>query len=207
MFVLQNFKKLPIWVKISVFLTILIIIPLLSFVIYFRLQGLEDEKLEKIIDQKFHQEASQVPELKVKSFKLWEGDSMVEAEVLDKGTVYFWYGIDGVPHIDRINKYSSSWECFYIDNKGKKTNYAYTRGLVLDKESDFKKWFPFEVNSLKELVQRYDDIQKVLATFPKNPETIPFHDRSGDRDVVKKSNPEFILKDKLKENVYCDLFQ
>ena len=76
--------------------------------------------MEKQIDIKFHKEILKVPQLKVVSFKLWEGDSIVQAEIEKKGIIMFWYGIDGVPRIDSIGHYSTSYECFYVNSKGEK---------------------------------------------------------------------------------------
>ena len=101
---------------------------------------------------------------------------MVTVDVENKGEVRFWYGKDGVPRIDNLGQYSTFYTCFYVDKNGKKTDYAFDTGLVLNKEGEYAKWFNFQVNNLKDLVEKYDSISAVLATFPKNPETIPFED-------------------------------
>lgn len=167
-----------------------------------------DARKEKIIDQKFHQEVAQIPEIKVKSFKLWEGDSIVILDIKNKGEVYLWYGEDGVPRIESLEKYSTSYTCFYVDEKGKKTGYVYDINLGLRKDNAYAKWFPFHVTNLKELVNRYDDIVKIVATFPKDPKTIPFKDSWGTRDVIEKSNPNFVVKESLFwREIWCDLHQ
>lgn len=167
----------------------------------------QDKVKEDKIDIKFHQEVSQTPNVQVKSFKLWEGDSIVELDIKDKGTVRMWYGVDGVPRIDNIGKYSTSYDCFNVDAQGNKKSYAFTSGLVLDNDSAFKKWFSFEVNNLNDLVVKYDDIIKVLESFPKNPTRVKHKDSWGTREVVGQSNNDFVVKpDKNKVNVTCDLF-
>lgn len=170
--------------------------------------NLKNNQTEKHIDQAFHQEVAQVPQIKVKSFRLWEGDSMVQADIENKGEVKFWYGQNGVPRIDSISSYTTLYDCFFVNIKGQKTDYAFTTGLVLDKESKYKKWFPFEVNTLKDLVDKYDSIIRILHTFPKKPEMIPFGDSWGKRQVVKQSDPTYILTQQLRgKEVVCDLFQ
>jgi hypothetical protein len=174
---------------------------------YMTYKAHQDKAKEEKIDVKFHQEVSQTPSIQVKSFKLWEGDSIVELEVKNKGTVMMWYGLDGTPRLDRIGNFSTSYDCFNVDNQGNKKSYAFTTGLILDKDSAFQKWFPFEVNNLNDLVLRYDDIIKILETFPKNPSKVEHKDSWGTREVVGQSNNDFVVRpDKNKSNVACDLF-
>lgn len=205
---IKFFKRIPLWFKIISGLLIVILLLVGTFFGYFALWSFKNSQAEKIIDQRFHQEVAQVPQLKVKNFMLWEGDSMVTAEVENKGEVRFWYGKDGIPRIDSLGQHSTSYTCFYVDENGKKTGYAFDTDLVLDKEAKYGKWFPFQVNNLKDLVEKYDSISAILATFPKNPETIPFEDSWGKRDVIKNSNPDFVLKQQFRgKEVWCDLYQ
>lgn len=163
---------------------------------------------EKIIQNKFQQEIAQVPELSVKSFKLWEGDSIVVAEVKNKGEVQFWYGENGIPRLDRINGTTTSYDCFFVNEKGEKIGYVFTKGLILNEGSAFKKWFPVEINNLQDLVHNYDQVVAVLHTFPRNSTFKAFEDSWGTRDVLVTSNPDFTVIEQYRgKTVYCDLFR
>ena len=201
-------QKLPLWLKTFGGFIVIVLLLIGSFFSYFAIWNYKNNQTEKLIDQKFHQEVAQVPQLKVKNFMLWEGDSMVTIDIKNKGEVRFWYGKDGVPRIDSLGQYSTSYTCFYVDKSGKKTEYAYDTGLVLDKDKKYAKWFNFQVNSLKDLVDKYDLVTSVLTTFPKNPATIPFEDSWGKREVIEQSNPNYTLKQQFRgKEVWCDLHQ
>lgn len=205
-------KKFPTWSKVVIGIFVLVIFSVgIAFVsITFILIGvLNDRKTEKKIDSKFHQEIANISEIKVNSFKLWEGDSIVNLEILNKGNVHFWYGRNGVPRIDAIGGIGISQVCYYVDRNGTKNGYAGDVSLTLDKDQYYKKWFPFEVLNLQDLVNRYSDISKIVATFPKNPETEIYHDKLwGDRYVVKNPDPNFIVHRKIdNKEVACDLLQ
>ncbi|GEM_PF-4166831 len=182
----------------SVFLllgTILLLV--LSFVAYFYLKFTVLYKYdESRIDKKFHAEVSAIPQIRVDRFNLFDGDSMVNITIANKGSVSFWYGTDGVPRITGIEPYAIPFVCFYVDNQGNRTSYAYDSPLVLDKNTKlYKKWFAFEVNNLHDLVSKYDSIIQVLNTFPKDPEMTDFQDKTwGKRLVIKTPNPEFTAK-------------
>lgn len=202
------FKRLPLWLRIISGALIVLLVLVGAFFGYFALWNYKNSQAEKLIDQKFHSEVAQISQMKVKNFMLWEGDSMVTAEIVNKGEVRFWYGKDGVPRIDSLGQYSTSYTCFYVDSNGKKTGYAYDTGLTLDKDGKYAKWFSFQVNNLKDLADKYDLMVGVLATFPKNPSTMPFEDSWGKRDVIAHSNPDFVLKEQFRgKEVWCDLHQ
>lgn len=205
-------KRFPTWSKVAIGIFVLVIFSVgIAFVsISFILIGvLNDKKAEKNIDLKFHQEISNIPEIKVNSFKLWESDSIVNIDIQNKGSVHFWYGRNNVPRIDAIGNVGISQVCYYVDRNGTKIGYAGDVSLVLDKDQYYKKWFSFEVINLQDLVNRYDEIVKIVSTFPKNPETEVFHDKLwGDRYVVKNPDPNFIVYRKIdNKEVTCDLFQ
>lgn len=200
----QQNKSKTRWGKILVVgaVVIFIFIALYSF-----FQILKTKQIEKKINQEFHREIINIPQLQVTSFKLWERDSIVQATVADKGKMVFWYGRDGVPRINSIGSYSTSYDCFILSN-GRKTGYAFSMNLVLNEESKFHKWFPFEVNTLKDLVDRYDAIIDILRTFPQKPIMVSFTDISGVRQVVQNPNPEYVLLEQSRgKEVACDLFE
>ena len=139
---------------------------------------------------------------------MWEGDSLVFVNLKDKGDIRFWYWKNGVPRIDNIGQFSTFYDCFYVDKYGIKTGYAFSMNLVLNNENIFSSWFPFQVNNLKELVERYDEIIAVLNNFPKNSETVSFEDKRRKFEVVKQSDPKYIIKQRFRgRNVWCDLYQ
>lgn len=157
-----------------------------------------------MVTKSFNAEIKTVPNVTVKEFKLWEGDGMVTLTIPNKGDVYFWYGLDKIPAIESIGGYSTSFECFDTEN-GEKTRYAYTLPLILTSNSHFAKYFNFQVNSMQDLVFRYDDIIAVLKTFPVNPPTKDFIS-SGNRRILAKTNPSFEIKPEKNRPVVCDLY-
>lgn len=173
-------KKLPLWVKIigGIIVFIIFLFGLFAITVFALFYNPEQKQAEKLIEKKFYQEVSQLPQLKVNSFSLWEGDSIVLAEVEGKGMVNFWYGKSGYPRIMTIDSVETSSYCYYADTN----EYAYTTSLTLYKGSKFQQWFPFEINNLKDLVDRYNDIVAVLKTF-RSSEIANFTDEYKGREV------------------------
>jgi hypothetical protein len=202
-------KKLNMLNKSPIYLGIIFLLTFI-FVTLLLLGGAKEVRYffeERYIDKKFHEEVSQIPQMKITFFNLWEGDSMVTAKIEGKGEVKFWYDVSGVPRIDSIGNHSTSYACFFVDENGKKVKYAFDQSLVLNKEGKFLKWFPFQVESLQELADKYDDIVAVVQTLPHDPQRVPFEDSSGSREVIKESKPNFTLKDHYKgKELWCDLY-
>lgn len=185
----------------------LFLLPIVIFFAVFEFRLIKDSFVEKRIERNFYKEVAMLPQITLKSFRLWEGDSMATISIKDKGEVYFWYGIGGVPTIERIGEYGTSFECFYVDSRENKVHAAYSTGLSLGQNGQFTPWFPFEVNSLSDLVEKYDQIIAILQTFPHNPPVIEHKDSWGLRYVLKNPDPKFILKTTHKgRQVQCDLF-
>jgi hypothetical protein len=176
---------------------------------YYWLWSMHNAAEEKIIDRAFHQEIRQLPQLQITHFLLWEGDSLVDASLQGKGQIRFWYGTDKAPRIDSIADYETSFDCFYINKQGQKTDYAYSTTLDLRKGSGFAKWFPFQVNNLSDLVFRYSDVVAELKLFPHRTDFVDFTDKSGGtRQVLPNSDPRFTLFTKFNDkNVACDLYR
>lgn len=86
--------------------------------------------------------------------------------------------------------------------------------MVLTKDSPFSKWFPFEVRSLHDLVNRYDDILKIVNTFPKksikdidtvNEDGFMFiKDNHGTHKVLIHSDPYYSYTPK--DGGVCDIY-
>src|SRR4051812_35649170 len=88
-------KKIALLVLGSIVGMVLVLIA--AFFGYMWYVGYQDARDEKIIEKKFHTEIKKYPQITVKNFKLWEGDSMVTLALKGKGEVSFWYGVEGVP--------------------------------------------------------------------------------------------------------------
>ncbi len=165
-----------------------------------------NDRNEKIIDQVFHADIAQYPNVKVTRFMLWEGDSMVTLDIPGKSPVSFWYGIDKVPRIEGIGTYNTQFDCFKVNSSGKKINYAATTDLWLDSTSPFHQWFPFYVNTIGDLLNKYDDIVKILDTFPKNQPLIQFKDGNGARTILQVPNLNYEINLNGNKNTVCDLY-
>ncbi len=188
-------------------LIIFLIVIVAAIPAYFAIWSFKNNYNEKIIDREFHKDISQYPNVKTTKFTLRDGGSMVTLDIPEKGQVSFWYGVDRVPRIQSIGRYNTSFTCFNVDKNGKKVSYAYDTSLWLDATSPYAKWFTFKVNTIGDLINRYSDIETVLNTFPKNPELVDFNDSWGERQIVERSNPNFLLKpNNGQESPVCDLY-
>lgn len=187
--------------------TCLVLLLIGSFAGWLWWKGQRDKKIEQVILKEFYADVKNNPEITVKRFMLWEGDSIADIDIKDKGHVNMWYGDDNVPIISTIGDYSTSFGCYYVDKNNKKLESVYSLDLDLDHDSEFRKWFPFEVNTLKDLVVNYDDIIAVLKTFPSNPELIEFKDKSGQHYVRKTPDRDFMITTSYNNRqVQCDLY-
>ncbi len=119
-----------------------------------------DHKKEARIEKYFYEDIADLSDVTVHGFKLWEGDSIVELDIKDKGEVMFFYGEDRIPRIMRIGNLSVGIDC---QKNGK---LEYTSGLNLSKNSQYKKWFSFDVLTIRDLVSNYDKIFSVVKTLP-----------------------------------------
>lgn len=194
--------------KVILLLVIFAVLLVGALPAYVTFINIADTLAEKKISYEFHQEVQQYPAIKVKRFMLWEGDSMADLEIVGKGPASIWYGLDKVPRITAIENFNtSSFDCFYIDKKRNKEGYAYTQYLTLHGDTQWEKWFPFQVNTLHDLITRYDQIVKILKTFPQNPPLVEFNDLSGKREVRQVSDPKFVLNTPFgNKPTVCDLY-
>jgi hypothetical protein len=202
--------KLPVLqVVIRVFVGIIVVFILFAGCIatYFFIWQFTNIRDEKIIDKKFHDEVSTLPQIKVDQFMLWEGDSHAEITIGGKGKASFWYGKDGIPSIESVGSYSTSYECDFFDSMGQKTGYAFNTSLILSPNSPFLKWFPFQVNNLQELITHYDDIINIVSTFPNYPNT-SLRDDSKEKSDIFVSNQDFTFKQLFRgKQVQCNLYK
>lgn len=176
---------------ISIGVCILVVVSLLGLIgILLTVERIKDHKQEQIADAKLQQELAALPEIKVTYKVLWEGDVIVTAIIENKGKINFWYGKDSFS-IQGINDKFVDFECFNLDKNGNRTTHAFVTGLYLRSNHPFKKWFPFEVNTLKELSEKYEQIVQIISTFPPK---------------GSAPNAEFMFEREIKGKVYsCDL--
>ena len=113
-------------------------------------------------EQKFINEIINIPEASGKIRNTFEGGTLADIEILNKGSITVMYGLFGLEYVRHIDKFDTVFIC--------PENPSIGIGFGLGKNSKFKKWFPFEVNNLQELINRYDDIVAVLDTFPTSPD-------------------------------------
>ncbi len=133
---------------------------------------------DRYSEQKFLKEMATIPEATVKIRNTFEGGTLADIQILNKGSVSVMYGLFGLEHIRRIGKFDTVLIC--PEDRG------IGIGFSLGKNSQFKKWFPFEIDSLQELVNHYDEIVAVLDTFPTSPDpthTVTATSRSGEKIV------------------------
>lgn len=177
------------------------------FLVYISFKNTRSKIVEKYIEKEFYEEMASLPDVAVERFMLWEGDSWAKLKIKNKGHVSFWYDRDKVPYIDSIDNYSTEFDCFYIDKAGYKEKYAFDLNLKLTNNNYFEKWFSLKVYTIKDLVDRYDQIVEVLNSFPKNPQLVDYNDSSGNRKVLKEPKEDFLVKIKFKNKVVnCDLY-
>lgn len=187
-----------------VILVLLVVSTIIGYIIY---TNYRYSREEKIIEQRFYEETAQLPSITIDRFMLWEGDSMATIDIEGKGSVSMWYGINGIPRIQGIGGLNTETECFYVDGNDNKTKYAHSTSMVITNESDFSRWFSFEVNSLSDLIIHYDDIVSVLGTFPRNVQLVSLTDSFGTREVRAESDSDFIIrKEYLGKPIVCDVF-
>lgn len=174
----------------------------------FSYSGYKDKQIEKKINDKFHQEVAKLPGVSIRHFLLWEGDSIASIEIKDMGVVDFWYGKDGAPRITGIGEYHTDYVCFYAPGKKDEMSYAYDMPLDLSGDSKYKKWFPFSVNTLSDLVEKYDLITDTLKTFPKYELRTAFEYNWMERKPIDNPDMNYVLKTNHRgQEVWCDLRQ
>ena len=114
-------------------------------------------------ENKFRSEIATISGINSKIRNTFEGGTLADIQIPNKGTITVVYGIAGLEYITHIDKFDTTFVCPEDQSVG--------IGFSLRKNNKFQKWFPFQVNNLKELVNHYDDIVTVLNTFPHAPDT------------------------------------
>lgn len=207
----NTLKKFPLWLKIIFGIASSIIILFIAVVVYVVIVLItwrfDSEDLEKNLSTKFHQEIAKIPEMQPVNFHSsgkYSGQADVRVDIKDKGQVWFDYDEKGMGSIYEIGKYDTLWNCFSNKPDEKREIYNGSEPLYLGKKSHFRKWFPFEVNNLQDLVNKHDAIVAVLDTFPVR-EPVP------GRGSTQNPDPNYILYTQRRTEVgsgesTCDLF-
>lgn len=166
-----------------------------------------DYRAESEAIDKFFVELRENPELTVTFFKPIEGRILADLNVEDKGSTKVFYSQYGIEGLYSFNDQFADVDCFYVDENDDKTKYAYTESLRIGKDSEFYKWFPFEIETLRDLVDHYDDVKSSLDSLPHNPPLTDFNDSSGQRQIRAKSDPEFTISKVFNgKSIVCDLY-
>ena len=114
------------------------------------------------VEQKFYAEAKTIPDIRVVQFNTFEGMGGGTIAIKNKGETSIFYDLAGVTDILHIDTFDTEFMC-----PTKQTMIGYP--LRLTKNSPFLKWFPFQVTTLRQLVDHYDEIVSILKTFPHTP--------------------------------------
>lgn len=165
------------------------------FILLFIQSTLIWPRTEKATDKEVRQQVAQLPNVTLNRNMLWEGDSMVTLTIKDKGEAIFWYKLGGPPQILSLKtttgkNYSTEFDCEDKTSDGKR-KYAYNVNLEITKNNPLGKLFPFEVKTIPDLVNHYDAIISILATFPKQTETVTINDSTGTRQFTKNPDPKY----------------
>lgn len=129
-------------------------------------------------ERKFLKEVATIPEIKGDIRNTFEGGTLADIQIPNKGSVTIMYGLFGLEYIRRVGQFDTVFICPEDKSIG--------IGFGLVKDSKFQKWFPFEVINLQELVNHYDDIVAILNTFPISPDpnyTVTARNRLGKQIV------------------------
>ncbi|MBI3887681.1 hypothetical protein HY310_01265 [Candidatus Microgenomates bacterium] len=207
--ILQN--KILLWLKIFFIVIFLLIfiktLPVIFGLIYWTRWDIENSKNRDLAIATLEKESSLVPEIKINSHSfMGEGGALhVQFEVGGKGSSSLVYGINGMYGIENLGNYKTWYDCFYINSNGERTGYASATELFAWRDGTFKKWFPFEIKNLKELVENYDATVNILKTLPANPIN---SGNMAEREKIRKPNPDYVFYGKMNDkNVSCDFLQ
>lgn len=166
-----------------------------------------EAKTERTVQEHLYNELSTVPEMSLEGFVPENGESFVTVRMESGSMISFWYGLDRIPRIEQISGLNTSFECFYTDETGDRVEYAYDQPLSLHPGSGFKTWFQFEVTSLGDLVERYDNLVTEVRQLPQNPPLRELRDSTGTYFVRENPDPEYVLRNQIGQKVIeCDLF-
>jgi len=158
------------------------------FVVFMAWYGMWDVKeawRKERVERAFWSEVEKVEGMEVKEFHMWEGDGVARVRVVGKGDVVLWYGEEGLEGIDSLGAYGTSWDCFEVDEEGKKEKYVFS----------------------EDLVAKYDEIKEGVLALPMKPELVKFGDASGERWVRNEVDEEYVLYPQGEEvGVECDVY-
>ncbi len=148
-----------------------------------------DQYREKQIAKDFQNEIYQTQGLKVIKFFTFDGDGWADLEVIDKGKVSLFYHGWHKFSLRNINGYSMTFPCVLLNRDSDKVGYGGEESIWLYAGSPYLKWFP-QVDSLQDLVDKYDQVIKSLEKLPKDPELREYTDPIWKGKRVTLANPD-----------------
>lgn len=185
----------------------LFVVSILFFCAVFWVDSIQDGKKEVKAWARLSQELKDSPEAKLTWDAVDNGERMVTLDIQDKGEVRFWYSEEGVRSIESIKSKMIDFSCFFVDSEGIAQTHAYTTGLQTNDR--FRKWLPFDVRTIPELVEHYDDIVAITSAFPKKEELLRTSDvayRNG-YWMPAHPDPNFTLNNTFRgRKVACYLY-
>lgn len=192
---------------------LLIIVLICSLIVYIKIDGVVLDEKEKHITKSFSEEVSNTQGLTVTWFTTNDGVGITEIEIKGKGKVSLMYNNPGNFSLQRIGTYPLTFPCVSL-KQNKRISYGGEDTTSLIKGSPYLQWFP-EVNSLQELVDKYDQIIVAVERLPKNPQLREYRDFfwPGKRFTLAYPDERFRVYHERRhffslfnERIACDLF-
>jgi hypothetical protein len=198
------------WLKITtgIILSLLLLVLLYfgSAIGVYLLKHRNDPVIEKETEAEIRAEVAKFPNVTIKNLVKWEGDTINEIEIADKGKISFWYRKGDAPRIEGLTlvsgqTYATSFQC-EKNNNGRRS-YAYTTDLKLTKDQPLYHLFNFEVKTIKDLITNFDKIYEVVKTFPKMPQTVKMQESGGTYELVASPDPKYSFHNKFQPESTC----
>lgn len=149
-------------VKFSILIlaTSLVLLAIISIVAY-----IKDVAEGKTVKAKLYKELTQFPEIQLYQEPWWDkGELHVWTQIKDKGTVIFWYTKNGA--INGFLQYGD----YFPDVNCVATTAEYSTFFNIAKDHEFKQLFPYEINTIKDIIDRYDQTIQIFSTLTKKPQ-------------------------------------
>lgn len=161
-------------------------------------------KHERMIQQALYQEIEALPEVELVEFTADRGQALVDLQLVGQGKVVFKYGVDQQPKITQLGQFQTEFDCFMPDELGQPSRFLMSKPLSLRNGSMFQPWVQYELNSVRELVQEYDQVLSAVQALPIDPATTTTEDGYA---ILAQPNPEYRLQTEYQgEAVICDLY-
>lgn len=125
----------------------------------------KDRFEEGQVKERLSYELSQFPEIKLHQDPWWDKSEFhVWSNISGKGTAIFWYTKEGkISGFLQLGDYFPHVNCKTNDRED------YETFFYIGQNHNLKSLFPYEISTIRDLVNYYDQTVKVLATLPKDP--------------------------------------